>query len=182
MSDLTITHAGNTVTQLRPGMGSNNNRLNEMKSKVFSVTPTTTTAACATGDVIFQAKGLVDFMSEKGGTAIIQSITILDDDDEGATMDIVFMDTDGALDATAAAGTPIDAADGAIPEAILGFVTISNYFDGLAWQVAQKDNIGLVIKAADTTRNIWISAVNRGSSVTYTAADDLKLKIGYIQD
>tara|TARA_R110002012_G_scaffold201153_1_gene370122 strand:- start:207 stop:572 length:366 start_codon:yes stop_codon:yes gene_type:complete len=121
-------------------------------------------------------------MSEKGGTAIIQSITILDDDHEGATLDIVFMDTDGLLDATTAGGTAIDAADGVIPEAILGFVNVSNYFDGVAWQVAQADNIGLAIKSASTTRSIWISAVNRGGSVTYTADDDLKLKIGYIQD
>tara|TARA_R100000781_G_C4057016_1_gene119718 strand:- start:8 stop:553 length:546 start_codon:yes stop_codon:yes gene_type:complete len=181
MSELTITHAGNTVTQLRPGMGSDNNRLNEMKTKVFTITPTTTTAACATGDVVFQADELANFMSEKGGTAIIQSITILDDDDKGKALDIVFMDTDSLLDATSAGGTAIDAADGTIPDSILGFVNVSNYFDGIAWKVGQADNIGLAIKSASTTRSVWISAVNRGDSQTWTAAG-LRLKIGYIQD
>jgi len=181
MSDLSITHAGSAVTQLRPGMGSSNNRLNEMKTKVFSVTPATTTAECVAGDVIFQAKELTNFMSEKGGTAIIQSIVILDDYHQGATMDIVFMDTAGALDSSGG-GTAIDASDGIIPEAILGFTTVSNYFDGVAWELAQKDNIGLAIKGNSATRSVWITAVNRGSTVTYNAADDLKLKIGYIQD
>jgi len=182
MSELTITTAGQAVTQLRPGMSSNNERLNQMKTKVFDITPTTTTAACATGDVVFQADELANFMSEKGGTAIIQSIAILDVDYEGTSLDIVFMDTDGLLDATTAGGTAIDAADGVIPNAILGFVNISNYFDGIAWKVGQKDNIGLIIKSVSTTRSIWISAVNRGSATTWTDEADLKLKIGYIQD
>ena len=91
------------------------------------------------------------------------------------------MDTDDVLDATTAGGTAIDAADGTIPDAILGFVNVSNYFDGLAWQVGQKDNIGLTIQSASTTRSVWISAVNRGSTQTWTAAG-LRLKIGYIQD
>ena len=181
MSELTITHAGNTITQLRPGMSSSNERLNQMKTKVFTITPTTTTAECVAGDVVFQADELANFMSEKGGTAIIQSVTILDDDDKGESLDIVFMDTDGLLDATTAGGTAIDAADGVIPDAILGFATVSNYFDGIAWKVGQKDNIGLAIQSASTTRSIWISAVNRGSTQTWTAAG-LRLKIGYIQD
>lgn len=181
MSDLTITHAGNAVTQLRPGMGSDNNRLNEMKTKVFTITPATATSECGTGEVVFQADELANFMSEKGGTAIIQSIVILDDDDKGEALDIVFMDTDGLLDASTAGSTPIDAADGAIPDAILGVVSVSNYFDGVNWKVGQKDNIGLVIKSASTTRSVYISAVNRGAAVTYTSAG-LRLKIGYIQD
>tara|TARA_R110002110_G_scaffold212991_2_gene425982 strand:+ start:1704 stop:2252 length:549 start_codon:yes stop_codon:yes gene_type:complete len=182
MSELTITTAGVAQTQLRPGMGSNNERLNQMKTKVFDITPTTTTAECVVGDVVFQADELANFMSEKGGTAIIQSITILDVDDEGTSLDIVFMDTDGILDATVAGGTAIDAADGVIANSVLGFTNVSNYFDGIAWKVGQKDNIGLVIKSVSTSRSIWISAVNRGSTTTWTDAADLKLKIGYIQD
>ena len=182
MSELTITTAGNSITQLRPGMSSNNERLNQMKTKVFSIVPTTTTAECVAGDVVFQADELANFMSEKGGTAIIQSIVILDVDDEGPALDIVFMDTDGLLDATTAGGTAIDAADGVIPNAILGIVSVSNYFDGLAWKVGQKDNIGLVLKSVSTTRSIWISALNRGGTTTWTDAADLKLKIGYIRD
>ena len=180
MSELTITNAGNTITQLRPGMGSNNNRLNEMKTKVFTITPDTHTEAAAVNESVFQADELANFMSEKGGTAIIQSIVILDDDDNGQPLDIVFMDTTGLLDASDDA-TVIDAADGVIPDAILGVVSVTNYFDGVLWQVGQKDSIGLTIKSASTTRSVYISAINRGSTSTWTAAG-LRLKIGYIQD
>ena len=180
MSELTITTAGNAVTQLRPGMGSNNERLNQMKTQVFTITPDTHTEAAAVNESVFQADELANFMSEKGGTAIIQSIVILDDDDNGQSLDIVFMDTTGLLDASDDA-TVIDAADGVIPDAILGVVNVSNYFDGVLWQVGQKDNIGLTIKSASTTRSIYISAINRGGTATWTAAG-LRLKIGYIQD
>ena len=180
MSELTITNAGATVTQLRPGMSSNNERLNQMKTKVFTITPDTHTEEAAVNESVFQADELANFMSEKGGTAIIQSIVILDDDDNGNSLDIVFMDTVSLLDASDDA-TVIDAADGVIPDAILGVVNVSNYFDGVLWQVGQKDGIGLTIKSASTTRSIYISAINRGGTATWTAAG-LRLKIGYIQD
>jgi len=183
MSDLTITHAGTAITQLRPGMTSTNQRLNEMKTKVFSITPTTATAEAGANEVIFQADELANFMSEKGGTAIIQSITLLDDNDFGETIDIVFMDTSGLLDATSDAGSAIDVDDASstVPASILGVVTVSNYFDGVAWKFGQKDNIGLAIKAASTTRSVWLSAVNRGTARDWDT-DGLHLKIGYIQD
>ena len=180
MSELTITEAGVSKTQLRPGMSSNNERLNQMKTKVFTITPDTHTEAAAVNESVFQADELANFMSEKGGTAIIQSIVILDDDDNGNSLDIVFMDTTGLLDASDDA-TVIDAADGAIPDAILGVVNVSNYFDGVLWQIGQKDGIGLAIKSASTTRSIYISAINRGGTATWTAAG-LRLKIGYVQD
>ena len=186
MSELTITTAGNSVTQLRPGMGSNNERLNQMKTKVFTITPDTHTEEAAVAESVFQADELANFMSEKGGTAIIQSIVILDDDDNGNSLDIVFMDAAGLLDASDDATVidvddTADAASTAIVDSILGVVNVSNYFDGVAWKVGQKDGIGLAIKSASTTRSIYISAINRGGTATWTAAG-LRLKIGYIQD
>ena len=180
MSDLTITHAGTAITQLRPGMTSTNQRLNEMKTKVFSITPTTATAEAGANEVIFQADELANFMSVKGGTAIIQSITLLDDNDFGETIDIVFMDDSSLLDATSDGGSAIDGPDGTADN-ILGVVTISTYFDGVNWKFGQKDNIGLVIKAVSTTRSVWLSAVNRGTARDWDT-DGLHLKIGYIQD
>ena len=156
-------------------------RLNKIDVDLITLTPDTTTAACATGDVIFQADEIENIVSVNGGTCILQSLGILDDDYNGQAMDIVFMDTTGLLDATAAGGTAIDAADGVIPDAILGIVHISKYFDGLAWQYGHKENIGLVLKAAAGTKSIYLSAVNRGSASTWTAAG-LRLKIGVVKD
>ena len=149
--------------------------------KVITLTPDTATEACSDGEVIFQADELENMVDVNGGTCIVQSIGVLDDDDHGGAIDIVFMDTTGLLDAGDDGGT-IDAADGAIPDAILGVVSISNYFNGVLWQYGHKENIGLALKAAAGATSIYVSAVNRsGGALTWTAAG-LRLKIGIVKD
>ena len=155
-------------------------RLGKMDVDVITLTPDTATEECVAGDVIFQADEIENCVSVQGGTCILQSIGVLDDDDNGQAIDIVFMDTTGLLDAGDDGGT-IDAADGVIPDAILGVVSITNYFDGIAWQYGHKENIGLVLRAASGTKSIYVAAVNRGSTDTWTAAG-LRLKLGIVKD
>ena len=156
-------------------------KINKMDVDVITITPDTATEACSDGEVIFQADELANAVAVNGGTCIIQSIGVLDDDDHGGAIDIVFMDTTGLLDA-GDDGWTIDAADGAIPDAILGVVNISNYFDGIAWKYGHKENIGLVLKAGSSTKSIYVTAVNRsGGALTWTAAG-LRLKIGIVKD
>ena len=154
--------------------------LGKMDVDVITLTPDTATEECVAGDVIFQADEIENCVSVQGGTCILQSIGVLDDDDNGQAIDIVFMDTTGLLDAGDDGGT-IDAADGVIPDAILGVVSITNYFDGIAWQYGHKENIGLVLRAASGTKSIYVAAVNRGSTDTWTAAG-LRLKLGIVKD
>ena len=156
-------------------------KLNKMDVDVITLTPDTATEACSDGEVIFQADELTNMVAVNGGTCIVQSIGVLDDDDHGGAIDIVFMDTTGLLDAGDDGGT-IEAADGAIPDAILGVVNISNYFDGIAWKYGHKENIGLVLKAGASTKSIYVAGVNRsGGALTWTAAG-LRLKIGIVKD
>jgi hypothetical protein len=129
---------------------------------------------------IFQADEIENAVPVNGGTCILQSVGLLDDDDHGQAIDLVFMDTTGLLDASDD-GTVIDAADGVIPDAILGVVSITNYFDGVLWQYGHKENIGLVLKAASDTKSIYVSAINRGATKTWTASG-LRLKLGFIKD
>ena len=76
----------------------------------------------------------------------------------------------------------IDAAD-SVAASILGVVSLTSYFDGIVWQISQKTNIGLVLKAVASTKSIYVGAINRsGGAVTKTAADDLHLRIGIIKD
>jgi len=155
-------------------------RLGKMDVDVITLTPATTTAECVAGDVIFQADELPNMVSVPAGTCMVHSIGILDDDDNGQDIDIVFMDTTGLLDAGDDGGE-IDAADSVIPDAILGVVQITSYFDGILWQYGYKTNIGLVLKAPSASTSIYVSAVNRGSTATWTAAG-LRLQIGVIKD
>ena len=159
---------------------STNERLGKMDVDVITLTPDTATEECLAGDVIFQADELPNMVSVDAGTCMVHSIGVLDDDDNGQAIDIVFMDTTGLLDAGDDGGS-IDAADGAIPDAIIGVVQITSYFDGIAWQYGYKTNIGLVLKAPASSKSIYVAAVNRGTTATWTAAG-LRLQIGVIKD
>ena len=60
---------------------------------------------------------------------------------------------------------------------------MSNYTDLVGCQVATKTNVGLVVKAASTTKSIFVHAVNRsGGTYTPAATTDLKMKIGIVKD
>ena len=180
MSDLTMTHAGISTTKNSGAeVLTAEKKLTQMNMTVHDVSPTVTTNACSDGEIIFNATKIENMVSTKGGSCIIQSVELIDDDDNGATIDLVFFN---ALLTLGTAGGPIDAADGAVPDNILGVVKVTNYFDGINWQIGHKNNIGLVIKAADTVRDVYVAAINRhGGAKTWTAAG-IKLKIGVIQD
>ena len=186
MSELTITEAGVSKTQLRPGMSSNNERLNQMKTKVFTITPDTHTEAAAVNESVFQADELANFMSEKGGTAIIQSIVILDDDDNGGAMDLIFYDTVSGTPSTdfgtEGSAITVDDDSSSIPGSILGVIRVSDYMDGINWQLGHKENCGLVLKAASGSTSIYVAAVNRsGGALTWTASG-LHFKFGVVKD
>ena len=65
----------------------------------------------------------------------------------------------------------------------LGAVTVSNWSDLIDAQIGVKDNIGLVVKAANGSKSIYVHAINRsGGNYTPAATTDLKLRIGIVKD
>ena len=183
MSDLTIKHAGNSVTQLRPGMTSTNQRLNEMNVDLIDVTLTTDAEAHADNDVIAQSIEIANAVKVKGGTAIIQSIMLLDEDDEAPTVELLFSQVSTAIadDEGSAIGDSVSDLDSTF-RSFLGAVTVSNWSDLVDSQIGVKSNVGLVVKAASTTTSIWVHAINRsGGNYTPAATTDLKLRIGIVQ-
>ena len=180
MSDLTITEGGVTVTKNSGGeFHSADKKLNQLNIDIIELTPGTTTNACSDGEIIWDNEKLENLTATKGGSCVLQSIGLLDDDDHGGAIDLVFFNASSSLGTE---GGVIDAADGAVPDAILGVVQISNYFDGVAWKYGHKENIGLVLKSAADSRDIYVGAVNRsGGALTWTAAG-LLLKVGVVQD
>ena len=180
MSDLTITTAGVSESKVSGGeFHSADKKLNQMNIDIIEITPGTTTNACSDGEIIWDNEKLENLTATKGGSCVLQSITLLDDDDHGGAIDLVFFNASSSLGTE---GGVLDATDGAVPDAILGVVQISNYFDGILWQVGHKENIGLVLKSASNSRDIYVAAINRsGGALTYTAAG-LLLKVAVVQD
>jgi hypothetical protein len=154
-------------------------KLNKMDVDLISVDLLTDEAAIADNQVISDYVEIENAVSVPGGAAIIQSIKLADDGNQGATLDLVFSDANTSLGTL---NEDVSGAD-AVGESILGVVAITNYFDGVLWQVASKQNIGLVIKAAAGSTSIYVAAVNRsGGNADYVNTDDLHLKIGIVKD
>ena len=154
-------------------------KLNKMDIDLVDVTFTTVNAAVGDNEVLADYVEIPNAVAVKGGAAIVQSIQLLDDADLGVAVDIVFQTYSSSL-GTVNAAVSISDADAAD---ILGYVSLTSYFDGIAWQMATKTNLGLVIKAASTTRSIYAAVVNRsGGNVTYAATDDLHLRLGIVKD
>lgn len=155
-------------------------KLNSMAVDLIDVTLTTDAEAHGNNDVIAQSIEIPNAVAVEGGSAIIQSIMILDEDDEAPSIDLIFQTDNTAL--ASDEGEIVNISD-ANARNILGFVNVSNYTDLLNCQVGIKTNIGLVVKAASTTKSIFVHAVNRsGGTYTPAATTDLKMKIGIVKD
>ena len=155
-------------------------KLKKMDVDLIDVTLTTDAEGHADNDVIAQSIEIPNAVAVMGGSAIIQSIMLLDEDDEAPAVDLIFQTDNTAL--ASDEGEVINISD-ANARDILGFVNVSNWSDLVGCQIAVKSNIGLVVKAASTTKSIWVHAVNRsGGTYTPAATTDLKMRIGIVKD
>ena len=152
-------------------------RLGKMDVDVITVTPTCDASGTNINDVLFDYVEIPNAVAVAGGSAIIQSINLLDEDDQGGLIDLVFQSDNTALGTIDAAVSITDAN----ARDIQGAVSMSNYFDGIAWQMSTKNNIGLTVKAASDSTSLYVAGVVRTDSLTYTASG-IQLKIGIVKD
>ena len=133
---------------------------------VVTVTCSLPTGALTSGDVMFDTQEIAGAVQLSGGVSILQSVTVLDKDDQGIAFDLVFLD----------AATSIGTEDSAVSisdanaEDILGAVSIvaGDYVDLISSQVATKTGIGLEMKA-DASTSLYVAGITRGAP-TYSAA------------
>ena len=133
---------------------------------VVTVTCSLPIGALSDGDVMFDTQEIAAAVQLSGGVSILQSVTVLDKDDQGIAFDLVFLD----------AATSIGTEDSAVSisdanaEDILGTVSIvgGDYADLIGSQVATKTNIGLELQAAAST-SLYVAGITRGTP-TYTAS------------
>ena len=155
-------------------------RLNKMAVDLITVTLTTDAEAIANGEIIAQSIEIPNAVSVMGGSAIIQSAILLDEDDEAPAVDLVFSSANTALGSDEGEAVSISDANA---RNIQGFVSISSYTDLAGSQVAVKANIGLVVQAASDSKSIYVHAINRSCGYyTPAASSDFKLKLGIVKD
>lgn len=145
---------------------------------VHDVTLSLDTSAYTAGDVLAAPQEVTGVFVENGGRAVLQSIVLLDEDDQAQSIDLVFMNATGSLGNENAAVGPTDA----VAATILGIVNVgtADYSDLANSQLATLRNVGLELKAASGTTSLWVGAICRSGTPTYTASG-IKLKLGFLK-
>lgn len=158
------------------------NHLGEVggKTSVFSVTLSTDTAAYASGDLIADTQQMDAFFRVTNGTGVINAITIIDEDNQGAAFYILFMSTSTSLGTENSAPNISDAnltagLQGIVSVATTDYITISGT------KSACIKNIGLPVKAVSGTDDLYIAVLNSTGTPTYTAAG-LEMRIHALLD
>ena len=142
---------------------------------VRTLTFSADTSAMADNDVIAAPQEIPGFFRNKGGIAYIHSVVLTDDDDQGTDVELVFMNASGSIGAENSAYAPTDAVLGTV----VGTVLLENadYSDATNGQTLTKANIGLMVKAAMGDDSIYVGAVCRSGTPTYSA-EGLTVQIG----
>lgn len=146
-----------------------------MANEPLSLTFSASTDAHTSGDVIAAPQELVDFAREMGRGVLLQSITLIDESDTGAAVDLVFLNASGSIGAESAAFAPTDA----VALTVIGVVSVtaSDYADATNSKIATVGNIGLLMHPTAAATSVWVGLVARGS-ITPAAADDISIHIG----
>lgn len=148
-------------------------------SDIVDVTLSLDTSAYADGDTLAATQEVANAMRVNGGAAILLSLKAQDDDDNGTALDLVFLRSNVALGTENAAPSITDA--NAVE--VLGIVSIAaaDWIDLGGVRVATKTNIGLLLETADASKSLYIAAITRGGTPTYTASG-IKLQLGLLKD
>jgi hypothetical protein len=148
------------------------------KTIVKDVTLTLDTLAYASGDVLADFQEVTGCLRVNDGTAVLQSIVLLDKDDQGGALDLVFANAAGTL-GTENAAVSISDADAAN---ILGVVpiTASDYVDLVNSKIVILKNVGLGIVSKSAADSIYVGAISRDSK-TYTASG-ITLRLTFLAD
>jgi hypothetical protein len=144
---------------------------------VLDVTLSLDTSAYADGDVLADTQTITNAARVSGGKLLLQSVHVLDEDDQGQPFDLIFLDTSNSLGTENLAPNISDAN----ARKILGRVPISSgdYYDIGGSRIATLTGINLYMKTSGT-RDLYIGAISRGTG-TYTASG-IKLKLGVAWD
>lgn len=130
--------------------------------------------AYADNDVLAAPQEVTGFFRTAGGRARLQSLVLLDEDDQGQDIDIIFLDADGSIGAENAAFAPTDT----VARTIVGTVSIvqADYCDAVNSMVAAGE-VNMLMKAASASTSIWVGAVCRSGTPSHSASG-IRIKFG----
>lgn len=144
-----------------------------------TVTLSLDTSAYASADLVADTQLISSsFFDQLGGCAIIDSVCLIDEDDQGVALNLVFTTASTSFGTENAAPSIADAD----ARNIVGHVAVAttDYVDIGNSKIGTKTNLGLVVKSDGSTRSLYLAVVNGSGTPTFTATG-VRVKIGYRQ-
>ena len=147
-----------------------------MPHLIKPITLSLDTSAYADGDVLAETQLCSGVVEDVHGKAMVLSLGVLDKDDQGQPLDIVFLKSNKGI-GTENAQVSVSDADA---DEILGIVSVAaaDYKDLINSQYAQITNVGILLESAPGSVDVYIAAISRGTG-TYSASG-ITLKIGLV--
>jgi hypothetical protein len=150
------------------------------KSALITLTPTLETSPYAASDRMGGVLTLANAMDADGDTGAILSIAVYDKAAQGAAFDILFFNTAPTL--VSADNAALEISDADMAAYFLGRISVaaSDYTTTVAGKDATLSGLGLLVKAAAGSDNLYAVLQCQGAP-TY-AASSLVIKVGIGQD
>lgn len=155
-------------------------KINSMDVDLIGSTPDIAEATYSNGDLMAEGETISNAVSVKGGSCILQSITAIDTSDTGGTIYVIITNT-GATDLGSVGSAPstIDS----VADNSLAIIELSNWIDIGDAKVCTKSNIGLVMKAVSTSKDLKYGVVNvSGGDIVIGSGEDIIFKFGVVKD
>jgi hypothetical protein len=136
------------------------------------------TSAYADGDVLADSQSFASVARANDVGFVLQSVVLVDKDDQGMGLDLVFLNANQSLGTENAAPSISDAN----AEYIMGMVQIStsDWYDLGGARVAWRTNINLPMVPVSGGTNVYVAAISRGTG-TYTASG-ITVRLGIQRD
>ena len=146
--------------------------------KYVTVSMTTDTSAQDAGDVIAATQVVAACTRGDDMPGILHSVTLIDVDDQKAKLRLVLFDANTTL-GTEDAAPDIDDTE---VLTVQGFVDIAvaDYYDLGANSVAHKSNLGIVVKPATGTDDIYMAIYSPDTSTPTYAGGVITVRMGFI--
>lgn len=144
-----------------------------MTVNVREVTLSLDTSAYTSGDVLADTQAVAGVLGDVG-TGVITSVTLLDKDDQGTALDLLFLRKPVSIGTE---NDPVSVSDDNADE-IFGVIEVAagDYVDLVNSQIVTKHDLWIPIETKSNANEIGIAAIARGTP-THTASG-ITLKIG----
>ena len=183
MSDLTIQHAGSTITRSADSPGSS---ISTGKYKIIRVTPTLNDGvAYAAGDVAFTATEISNAVRGDGGCSKIVNCFIMDQDRDTYDLNLLFTEKNTAIGTINATANISDADMEAIGLCGMNLFASDAAANGHIDQVrimkqqslsgAAESVEPMLIQAAEGSTSVYVSGIISDGTPTFAAADDIDI-------